>query len=167
MPAALFSTVPLRTGMSAVGTELAFILRTAFAAGPFSRRSGLAAIGTEFARILCTAFRAGPFSRRSGSGFSAVGAELACISSCTALRTFPARRLGSGSRCRRGCLLGHLLLLLACHTVQVGRVHTACRACHIHTHKSKCCTHAAFIARRRTHSVRLCVYENARPHSGI
>lgn len=35
MPAALFSTVPLRTGMSAVGTELAFILRTAFAAGPF------------------------------------------------------------------------------------------------------------------------------------
>lgn len=96
MPAALFSTVPLRTGMSAVGTELAFILRTAFAAGPFSRRSGLAAVGTEFARILCTAFRAGPFSRRSG--FSAVGAELACISSRTALRTFPARRLGSGSR---------------------------------------------------------------------
>ena len=103
--------------MSAVGTELAFILRTAFAADPFSRRSGLAAVGTEFARILCTAFRAGPFSRRSGSGFSAVGAELARISSRTALRTFLA--------------------------------------------------HAAFIARRRTHSVRLCVYENARPHSGI
>ena len=119
MPATLFSTVPLRTGMSAVGTELAFILRTAFAAGPISRRSGLAAVGTEFARILCTAFRAGPFSCRSRSGFSAVGAELACISSRTALRTFPARRLGSGSRsrCRRGCLLGHLLLLLACHTV--------------------------------------------------
>ncbi|MBF1128297.1 MAG: hypothetical protein HXL72_07295, partial [Dialister invisus] len=55
--------------MSAVGTELAFILRTAFAAGPISRRSGLAAVGTEFARILRAAFHAGPFSRRSGSGF--------------------------------------------------------------------------------------------------
>ena len=135
MPATLFSTVPLRTGMSAVGTELAFILRTAFAAGPISRRSGLAAVGTEFARILCTAFRAGPIQLQEQERVFRSWRRTCLYFLPYRTPHISSRRLGSRSRCRRGCLLGHLLLLLACHTVQVGRVHTACRACHIHTHK--------------------------------